>query len=72
MSTYEYTMSNPVAITLEFSGGLETVFNNIKSQNVTIPVPQDGKTLDMGYVVKYLADNLLKGNRDMFVLADKM
>ncbi|RPA83790.1 ubiquitin-related modifier 1 [Ascobolus immersus RN42] len=65
-------MSKPVTVTLEFSGGLETVFNNIKSRKVTIPAPEDGKTLDMGYVVKYLADNLLKGNRDMFVLADKI
>ncbi|KAK0945280.1 Ubiquitin-related modifier 1 [Friedmanniomyces endolithicus] len=66
------TDSIPVAV--EFTGGLELLFSNQRKHQVTLPARgTEGTPSTVGYLVKWLCENLIKDPRkDMFVLDDSV
>ncbi|KXN89777.1 Ubiquitin-related modifier 1 [Leucoagaricus sp. SymC.cos] len=72
----------PLSLKIEFSGGLELLFSNQRSHNITIPrtvrrdnstslLPlEDGietKPADITYLIHYLRDHLLKERPELFI-----
>ncbi|KAL9625026.1 MAG: hypothetical protein Q9160_000755 [Pyrenula sp. 1 TL-2023] len=57
-------------ITVEFTGGLEMLFNNETKHKISIPArDQDGMAVNVGFLIQYLCDNLMKDPRkELFVL----
>ncbi|KAJ3087639.1 Ubiquitin- modifier 1 [Quaeritorhiza haematococci] len=55
-------------IHLEFSGGMELLFNNVKSTTVDIPETQlkEGEAT-LGNLIFWVRDNLLKERPELFV-----
>lgn len=53
-----------------FSGGLELLFSNQRTYKLQIPVKDpSGNPSNVGFLVGYLCDNLMKDKRkDMFVM----
>ena len=56
-----------LAVKIEFSGGLELLFDNKKKHNVTLPSAVDGKPVDVTYLLSWLRDNLLKERPELFM-----
>ena len=57
---------------IEFGGGLELLFSNTRTHRITIPstVPQGnkmGRPVDIGYLIHWLNDNLLKERPELFI-----
>ncbi|KAF2643716.1 ubiquitin related modifier 1 [Massarina eburnea CBS 473.64] len=69
-------MSDPkndeFAITVEFSGGLEMLFNNERKLSLKIPTKDDsGERSNVAFLVRYMCDNVIKDPRkELFVLDD--
>ncbi|KAL2118356.1 hypothetical protein VTJ04DRAFT_8016 [Mycothermus thermophilus] len=63
-------ISNTIDITVDFSGGLEMLFDNKRRHEVTLPaVDSAGKPVTMAFLIDYLCTNLMKDPRvDLFVL----
>jgi ubiquitin related modifier 1 len=69
-----------VNLTVEFTGGLEILFNNVSRHRVTLPatVPASTRTVSksslaepttVGYLIKWLLENLLQDPRkELFVV----
>ncbi|RSL46284.1 Ubiquitin-related modifier 1 [Fusarium sp. AF-6] len=59
-----------LAITVEFSGGLEMLFSDKRHHSLSIPaVTQDGKPANIAYLIDYLCQNVMQDSRkDLFVL----
>ena len=60
------TMSLPIVI--EFSGGAELLFKNVKSHNVTLP--DVGKQWTIRSLLVWIKDNLLQERPEFFVQGD--
>lgn len=60
--------SEVLSLRIEFSGGLELLFSNVRSHRITIPaVIDDGKPVDINYLIFWLRDNLLKEREELFL-----
>ncbi|KAL8597539.1 Ubiquitin-related modifier 1 [Nucella lapillus] len=57
----------PVSITLEFSGGAELLFANVKRHDVELPGSQ---TWDVKALLPWIRDNLLKERPELFLQGD--
>ena len=60
-------MTTTKSVRVEFSGGLELLFSNQKSQTVEIPTMADDKPTNVNYLIHWLKDNLLKERGELFV-----
>lgn len=61
-----------ISLRVEFGGGLELLFANIRSHKISIPavVPNDDaetKAADITYLIHYLRDHLLKERPELFI-----
>ncbi|KIW27022.1 uncharacterized protein PV07_06803 [Cladophialophora immunda] len=63
-------MTETVDITVEFTGGLEMLFDNVSKHSVSLAKDaDDGKPPTVGYLVKYICNDLMKDSRkELFVL----
>ncbi|OCT50776.1 Ubiquitin-related modifier 1 [Cladophialophora carrionii] len=63
-------MPDTVDITVEFTGGLELLFDNVSKHSLSFAKDADeGKPPTVGFLVKYLCGNLMKDSRkELFVL----
>ncbi|EXJ80368.1 ubiquitin-like modifier 1 [Capronia coronata CBS 617.96] len=63
-------MTDTLTITVEFTGGLEMLFDNINKHELTLSRTADnGNPLTVGYLVKYICEQLMKDSRkELFVL----
>jgi ubiquitin related modifier 1 len=57
---------------VDFSGGLELLFSNQRTNIVTIPstVPEgdrEGKPVDLNFLIHWLKDHLLKERPELFI-----
>ncbi|KAF2023381.1 ubiquitin related modifier 1 [Setomelanomma holmii] len=61
-----------VAITTEFSGGLEILFGNQKKYSLSVPANDEfGAPANVAFLVRYLCDKVMKDPRkELFVLDD--
>lgn len=69
------TTSTPtIAITVEFTGGLEMLFDNISSHHVKLPSKTaQGQNATIGELIPWLCENLMKDTRkELFVLDENM
>ncbi|GAD99314.1 ubiquitin-related modifier 1 [Paecilomyces variotii No. 5] len=59
-----------ICITVEFTGGLEMLFENERKHSISIPATvDDGKKPTIGYLVEYLVNNVMKDQRkELFVV----
>ncbi|KAF5628205.1 ubiquitin-like modifier 1 [Fusarium tjaetaba] len=66
----ESTSAPKLNIDVEFSGGLEMLFSNKRQHALTIPAAdQDGKPVDIAYLIDHLCQNVMDDSRrDLFVL----
>lgn len=58
-----------LSITVEFTGGLELLFDNVSTHKLTVPSTQsDGEPATMKSLIPWLVENVMvDGRRDMFV-----
>ncbi|KAI1618046.1 ubiquitin-like modifier 1 [Exophiala viscosa] len=63
-------MSENLNLTVEFSGGLEMLFDNITKHSVSLSKDADsGNAATVGFLVRYICDHLMKDSRkELFVL----
>ncbi|KAL2402411.1 Ubiquitin-related modifier 1 [Exophiala dermatitidis] len=63
-------MADTITVTVEFTGGLEMLFDSVAKHELTLPkTADDGKPPTVGYLVKYICDHLIKDPRkELFVL----
>ncbi|EXJ62706.1 ubiquitin-like modifier 1 [Cladophialophora yegresii CBS 114405] len=63
-------MPETVDITVEFTGGLELLFDNVAQHSLSFAKNTDeGKPPTVGFLVKYLCEHLMKDSRkELFVL----
>ena len=59
----------PLTVHIEFSGGAESLFNNIKKHDVRLPDNQL-QPWTLKSLIKWVQDNLLKERPELFVLGD--
>ncbi|KAK4241459.1 ubiquitin-related modifier 1 [Achaetomium macrosporum] len=66
----DVTDATTVPITVDFSGGLEMLFDNQRRHSVSLPaVDNEGRPATIGFLIDYLCKNLMKDPRvDLFVL----
>ncbi|KAJ4187333.1 Ubiquitin- modifier 1 [Fusarium falciforme] len=59
-----------LAITVEFSGGLEMLFSDKRHHSLSIPaVTPEGKPANIAYLIDHLCQNVMQDSRkDLFVL----
>ncbi|KAI0998152.1 hypothetical protein K3495_g10040 [Podosphaera aphanis] len=63
-----------ISLVVEFTGGLEILFNDQRKHSLTLPArtTQGGK-ITLGWLIQYLRQNLLTDSREeMFVLDDRV
>ncbi|KAJ3159454.1 Ubiquitin- modifier 1 [Geranomyces michiganensis] len=60
----------PLAITLEFSGGMELLFNNEKRKQITLPDSLTPGTATLGNLLPWVRDNLLTERAELFMQED--
>lgn len=62
------------SITVEFTGGLEMLFDNINVHKVQAPTTsQSGSAFTVGDLIPWLVENEMKDSRkELFVLGDGM
>ncbi|KAK3069011.1 Ubiquitin- modifier 1 [Teratosphaeriaceae sp. CCFEE 6253] len=67
-------MTETLPLTVEFTGGLELLFSNQRKYKISIPTTDPKKEpSNVGYLVKWLCENLIKDPRkEMFVLDDSV
>ncbi|KIW71118.1 hypothetical protein PV04_03322 [Phialophora macrospora] len=67
-------MPDTIDISVEFTGGLELLFDNVAKHPVSLAKDADeGKPPTVGFLVKYLCDHLMKDSRkELFVLNDNV
>ena len=53
-------------LTLEFQGGAELLFDNLKQHVVSLPT-SDGESWDVGKLLNWIKLNLLKESPDLFI-----
>ena len=63
-------MSKPVLLLRVPRGGLEMLFANQRKHQISMPSKrEDGSLADMGFLVRYLCEHVMKDHRkDMFVV----
>ncbi|KIV90786.1 hypothetical protein PV10_05394 [Exophiala mesophila] len=63
-------MANEIHVTVEFTNGLEILFDNVSKHSITLSADADnGKSPTVGYLVNYICDNLIKDPRkELFIL----
>ncbi|OLL22270.1 Ubiquitin-related modifier 1 [Neolecta irregularis DAH-3] len=52
-----------IKIKVEFGGGLELLFQNIRHLNLELPRTKDGKAFNIAHLIEYLRNNHLKDRR---------
>lgn len=64
--------SDSLRITVELTGGLELLFDNIPTHNLSIPSKQqDGSPVTMKFLINWLVENVMGDSRkEMFVSGD--
>ncbi|KAK5081840.1 Ubiquitin-related modifier 1 [Exophiala xenobiotica] len=70
-STTSTSTSTPtITITVEFTGGLEMLFDNIPFHHVKLPAKNtQGQVVTIGDLIPWLCENLMKDTRkELFVL----
>ncbi|KAK3701205.1 Ubiquitin-related modifier 1 [Vermiconidia calcicola] len=67
-------MSDATDLTVEFTGGLEMLFSDQRKHRISIPrVDRTGQPSNMGFLIRWLCENLMKDSRrEMFVLDDSV
>lgn len=63
------TQAMPLTVHIEFSGGAELLFNNIKKHDVRLPDNQL-QPWTLKSLINWVKDNLLKERSELFVLGD--
>lgn len=65
----EAETASTINLDVEFSAGIETLFNNQRRWPVSIPALPDGKPANLAFLIIWLKDNLLSKQKDaeMFV-----
>ena len=65
----EAESTSTINLDVEFSAGIETLFNNQRRWQLSIPALPDGKPADLAFLILWLKDNLLSKQKDveMFV-----
>ncbi|KAL2760791.1 hypothetical protein ACRALDRAFT_1073508 [Sodiomyces alcalophilus JCM 7366] len=68
--TANATTGDQLSLTIEFSGGLEMLFDDQRRYDVSIPaITKDGKPTNIAFLVDYVCQNLMKDSRkELFVL----
>ncbi|XP_034256031.1 ubiquitin-related modifier 1 [Thrips palmi] len=61
-------MTDGLQVTLEFGGGAELLFGNIKKHEVTLPVDDTPWTIRS--LLTWMKDNLLKERPELFIQGD--
>ncbi|KIW57466.1 hypothetical protein PV05_06014 [Exophiala xenobiotica] len=63
-------MAEEINITVEFTGGLEMLFDNVTKHALSLSKDADnGNPPTVGYLVRYICDHLMKDSRmELFVL----
>ncbi|MCJ1418203.1 Ubiquitin- modifier 1 [Xylographa parallela] len=63
-----------IAITVEFTGGLELLFSNQRKHILSIPTHDEGgQNVNMDYLIRYLCIDVMKGGRkDMFIVDNQV
>lgn len=64
-TTYFMTMS--ISLKIEFGGGLELLFSNKRSHQITIPANPGDKPANITFLIFWLKDNLLKEREELFI-----
>ncbi|KAH6684489.1 ubiquitin-related modifier 1 [Halenospora varia] len=61
---------NIIAITVEFTGGLEMLFSDERKHKLLVPTKDDkGNAVNIGWLVHHLVEDVMKDSRkEMFVL----
>ncbi|XP_057855710.1 ubiquitin-related modifier 1 homolog isoform X1 [Cryptomeria japonica] len=54
-------------LTVEFGGGLELLFQSVRTHNIDVPVKSGEKQLTMEVLLFWIRDNLLKERPEMFI-----
>lgn len=64
------TSEDTIPITVEFTGGLELLFDNERKHVMSMPAKDSkGDAVTVGWLVHYLCNELMKDSRkEMFVL----
>ena len=65
------TTEDGINITVEFSGGLEMLFDNKPKHSITLPTTTaEGSTPNIAYLIKHICDNIMKDPRKELFLLD--
>lgn len=72
MTTDSSDMPAPsISISVEFTGGLEMLFDNRKSHQLSLPATDDaGWPVTAGFLVRYLCDHVMTDQRREFFVID--
>jgi ubiquitin related modifier 1 len=67
-----WEMADTMKLRIEFGGGLELLFSNMRKHRIDIPstVPQGdkiGQPVDIEFLIHWLKDNLLKERAELFI-----
>ncbi|KAK5654843.1 hypothetical protein OQA88_6879 [Cercophora sp. LCS_1] len=64
------TEEPPISITVDFSGGLEMLFDNKRRHSLSIPAnDKNAKPANIAFLIEYLCENAMKDPRaELFVL----
>ncbi|EJD51838.1 ubiquitin-related modifier 1 [Auricularia subglabra TFB-10046 SS5] len=60
-------MAAPIALKVEFGGGLELLFDHKKKYTIELPRTTADKPTNVTHLVAWLKDNLLKERPELFV-----
>ncbi|XP_044733208.1 ubiquitin-related modifier 1 homolog isoform X2 [Chrysoperla carnea] len=63
-------IQNGLPITIEFGGGAETLFNNVKRHSITLPPQKDDTLWTIKNLLTWMKNNLLTGKPDLFLRGD--
>ncbi|VUC36856.1 unnamed protein product [Clonostachys rosea] len=63
-----------IPLKIEFSGGLEILFADERHHSLSLPaLDKDGSPSNIGFLINYLCENLMKDQRkELFVLDDHL
>jgi ubiquitin related modifier 1 len=61
--------TNLISIRIEFGGGMELLFDNVRSHSVQLPalIPDNQTPVNVAYLVPWIRDNLLKERVELFM-----
>ena len=65
-------MTGGIAVTIEFSGGAELLFGNVKQHHVTLPQCHDNASWTLGALIPWIKDNLLKERSELFMQGESV